>query len=98
MQEWVEAIQASNVICFEQTTKSGKSQLINLRDRLFELEVFEQKAQAFLTLRHRMQMFTLYVGSCRNDGNQLRPEQVFFMLEQVAGFQLLHIHRNLLLH
>jgi len=37
------AIQASNVICWEQTTKSGKSQLINLRDRLFELEVEEQQ-------------------------------------------------------
>jgi len=35
----------SSLECYllEQTTKSGKSQLINLRDRLFELEVEEQQ-------------------------------------------------------
>jgi hypothetical protein len=37
-----------------------------------------------------------YVGSCRNDGSGLRPEQVVVMLEHVAqaDFQLLHIHRS----
>jgi len=36
----------SSLECYllEQTTKSGKSQLINLRDRLFELEVEQQRA------------------------------------------------------
>jgi radical SAM-linked protein len=101
-QEWVEAIQASNAIWLEQTTKSGKSQLVNLRDRLFELEVFEQqKPQASSPTPQGDAHVLRYVGSCRNDGNQLRPEQVVFMLEQVAklDFQLLHIHRNqLLLH
>jgi radical SAM-linked protein len=95
-QAWVEAIQGSDAIWWEQTTKSGKSQLVNLRDRLFELEVYEPQRH-----RERREAVLRYVGSCRNDGTQLRPEHVVFMLEQVAPlqFQLLHIHRNqLLLH
>ena len=44
-------------------------------------------------------LFLRYVGSCRNDGTQLRPEQIVFMLEQVAKleFHLLHVHRSKLL-
>jgi uncharacterized protein (DUF2344 family) len=40
-----------------------------------------------------------YVGSCRNDGTQLRPEQILFMLKQVTNseFELLHFHRNQLI-
>jgi radical SAM family uncharacterized protein/radical SAM-linked protein len=36
------------------------------------------------------------VGSCRNDGNLLRPEQVVWMVEQAAGqpLQLRHKHRS----
>jgi uncharacterized protein (DUF2344 family) len=72
--------------------------MVNLRDRLFELEVIEPPKR-----QERQEKGTSavlqYVGSCRNDGTQLRPEQVIFMLEQVAQleFQLLHIHRNRLL-
>ena len=111
-QEWVEAIHASIAIWWEKTTKSGKSQLVNLRDRLKELEVEEQhRARMWCSsadrtpdggrTERRDAVVLRYVGSCRNDGNQLRPEQVIFMLEQVAAseLQLLHIHRNrLLLH
>ena len=116
--EWVLAILALDTIWFEHTTKSGSSQLVNLRDRLFELEVFEpqtsfqfagasQKTPSGCTNRGEESSVVLrYVGSCRNDGTQLRPEQVIFMLEQVATsispqlpleFQLLHIHRHRLL-
>jgi radical SAM family uncharacterized protein/radical SAM-linked protein len=87
-QEWLAAIANSKTIWFEHISKSGKRQQVNLRDRLFELSVRElQQADAVIQ----------YVGSCRNDGTQLRPEQVIFMLEQVAPqrkFQLLHIHRH----
>lgn len=91
---WVETIKGLDTIWWEQTTKSGKTQMVNLRDRLFELEVAHsnQKSQpSSVVLR--------YVGSCQSDGTQLRPEQVIFMLEQVTQlqFQLLHIHRNQLL-
>lgn len=131
-QKWVDVILGLDAIWWEQTTKSGSSRLVNLRDRLFELEILESEediepqrasfrcGSASRKTRggrreHRdgggeEDCFVLrYVGSCRNDGTQLRPEQVVFMLEQVAQydmgdslpweFQLLHIHRKrLLLH
>ncbi len=89
---WVETIKNLDTIWWQQTTKSGKTQMVNLRDRLYELEVTHHRNQASSTSLR-------YVGSCQSDGTQLRPEQVIFMLEQVAQlqFQLLHIHRNQLL-
>ncbi len=88
-QTWIKAIQAADEIWFEQTTKSGKVQMINLRDRLFELEMVESDRQT--TVR--------YVGSCRNDGTMLRPDHLVYMLEQAAQkeLRLLRIHRNHLL-
>jgi radical SAM family uncharacterized protein/radical SAM-linked protein len=92
---WIEAILAREEILYEQTTKSGKSQIINLRSRLFEMELVSthnSEADSTAVLR--------YVGSCRLDGVLLRPEQILFMLEAVAGkeeFHLLHIHRNQLI-
>lgn len=93
-QEWIDLIKTKDEIWYEQKTKSGKTHVINLRDRLFEIELLETKtrlAESISVLR--------YVGSCRNDGTLLRPEQILFMLEQVASveFQLLHIHRNRLI-
>jgi len=87
-QAWVQAIEASDTIQLQQTTKSKKKQVINLRDRLFELELVGSDP---VTLR--------YIGSCRNDGTLLRPEHLIYMLEQVAEreFQLLHTHRRQLL-
>ncbi|MEA5620235.1 TIGR03960 family B12-binding radical SAM protein [Cronbergia sp. UHCC 0137] len=91
---WIEAIKAKEEIWSEHTTKSGKQQLINLRDRLFEIKLvatqeLETETKAELT----------YVGSCRPDGVILRPEQILLMLETVANaeFHLLHIHRNRLI-
>ncbi|MBW4425696.1 MAG: TIGR03960 family B12-binding radical SAM protein [Nostoc desertorum CM1-VF14] len=93
-QEWIDTIKAKDEIWYEHTTKSGKSQLINLRDRLFELELVETPksiAESISVIR--------YVGSYRQDGFLLRPEQILFMLGIVANveFQLLHIHRNRLI-
>lgn len=88
-QSWIEAVQSQEHIWQERRTKSGKITQVNLRDRLFELELVNGDSP--LTLG--------YIGSCRNDGTLLRPEQVVAMLEQVAGleFQLLHIHRQRLI-
>ncbi|MBD2613289.1 MAG: TIGR03936 family radical SAM-associated protein [Nostoc sp. ZfuVER08] len=88
---WIDSIKAKDEFWYEQTTKSGKSQLINLRDRLFELELVEthkNTAESISVIR--------YVGSYRQDGWLLRPEQMVFLLEAVANveFQILHIHRN----
>ncbi|MEH2004599.1 TIGR03960 family B12-binding radical SAM protein [Nostoc sp.] len=95
-QDWIDLIKAKEELWYEQTTKSGKSQLINLRDRLFELELVEtdnSKAESIPSVIIR------YLGSYRQDGLLLRPEQILFMLKSVASveFQLLHIHRNRLI-
>ena len=105
---WVEAIRARDAIWLEQTSKSGKSQVINLRDRLFELDLEPPSrgqprgrvSRLERTARRQEEGGGLavlrYVGSCRNDGSGLRPEQVVVMLEHVAqaDFQLMHIHRS----
>ncbi len=93
-QNWIDTIKAKDELWYEHTTKSGKSQLINLRDRLFELELVETHkgvAESISVIR--------YVGSYRQDGFLLRPEQILFMLGIVASgeLQLLHIHRNRLI-
>jgi radical SAM-linked protein len=88
-QIWIEEIKARETIRFEQRTKSGKQQQVNLRDRLYELELVKSEPAPVLR----------YIGSCRNDGTLLRPEHVIFMLEQITSqeFQLRHVHRNRLI-
>jgi uncharacterized protein (DUF2344 family) len=96
-ESWIDAIKAKDEVWWEHTTKSGKTQLVNLRDRLFELELFELPKRP----EHQEESTVIlrYVGSCRHDGVLLRPEQILSMLEQVAGtdFHLLQIHRNRLI-
>jgi uncharacterized protein (DUF2344 family) len=89
-QDWVEQILTSEAIWWEKTTKSGKKKQVNLRDRLFELE---------LDKSHGDEVVLRYVGSCRNDGTLLRPEYLVWMLEQVAQreLQLSHAHRQRLI-
>ena len=74
----------------EQKTKSGKKKLVNLRERLFELEL-KSSSEVSIELR--------YIGSCMNDGTLLRPEQMVFMSEQVSGqeLQLIKIARSRLI-
>jgi radical SAM-linked protein len=93
-QAWVEQLLASEAIWWEQTTKSGKKKQVNLRDRLFELELVEVKEDSL-----PQTALLRYVGSCRNDGTLLRPEHIIYMLDQVTGleFQLLHSHRQQLI-
>jgi radical SAM family uncharacterized protein/radical SAM-linked protein len=90
-QPWVTAIQSSEAIWFEHTTKAGKSQNVNLRDRLVDLKVEALVNKAAIALR--------YIGSCRNDGTLLRPDHVVYMLEQFANcdLQLLQVHRDRLI-
>lgn len=93
-QDWIEQILARETIEREQTTKSRKKIVVNLRDRLFKLELVEVKVDT------RLPKTVLgYVGSCRNDGTLLRPEHVVHMLEQVSQqeIQLLHSHRQQLI-
>ena len=90
-QGWIETIKNQEEILSAHTTKSGKQQLINLRDRLWEIELVSsshRESDSTAVLR--------YLGVCRPDGVILRPEQILSMLETVANgeFHLLHIHRK----
>ena len=88
-QDWIDAILDRTDISFEHTTKSGKKRVVNLRDRLFELELVQPDPEVMLR----------YVGSCRNDGTILRPEHLLFMVETVSGgaMELVHAHRKRLI-
>lgn len=120
-QTWIDEALTASELWMEQTTKSGKVRLVNLRDRLFELEYFPQDARLqgntppplshpcpTLSCNATLPIFvhppadcvTLrYVGSCRNDGTLLKPEQVVYLLEQIAqrSLQLCHAHRSRLM-
>jgi radical SAM family uncharacterized protein/radical SAM-linked protein len=87
---WVATVLAAREIWVEQTTKSGKVQSVNLRDRLVDLQL-ESTDESVTTLR--------YVGSCRNDGTLLRPDHLLQMLEQVSDreWQLVRTHRERLI-
>ncbi|MGJ3249904.1 MAG: TIGR03960 family B12-binding radical SAM protein [Elainellaceae cyanobacterium] len=96
---WVDAVMQAEVIEYDHTTKSGKTRTVNLRDRLFDLEIISNvnsSSESAQTQASASQVTLRYVGSCRNDGTLLRPNQVVYMLEQLAQheLQLVRIHRN----
>jgi radical SAM family uncharacterized protein/radical SAM-linked protein len=88
-QNWINNVLASSEILFDQTTKNGKKKVINLRDRLMDLELI--RTEPDIQIR--------YIGSCQNDGTILRPEHVAFLLESLSGqsLQLQRIHRDRLI-
>ncbi len=92
-QQWIESINNSQEIIWSKTTKSGKKQEINLRDRLLSLtlESISDTAPRTAVIR--------FTGSCRNDGTNLSPDNLVYMLEQVANIecQLLQVHRQQLI-
>ncbi|MEA5501490.1 TIGR03960 family B12-binding radical SAM protein [Limnoraphis robusta] len=100
--EWITAVLDCQEIIWEKTTKSRKIRYLNLREQLFEFEFVEASQQMGMPDTEQADTVTLrYVGGCHNDGTQLRPEQVLYMLEQVSQqeLELLHIHRQrLILH
>jgi radical SAM family uncharacterized protein/radical SAM-linked protein len=78
-QQWIDQVLAAPEIWQTQTTKSGKEKEVDLRERLFEIELLKVEAQS-AEIR--------YIGSCRNDGTMLRPEQMVYMLAQTARISL----------
>lgn len=90
-QTWIANIKMQTEFLWEKTTKSGKKVEVNLRDRLFALSLVS------LLDNHSAKLS--YVGSCRNDGTMLQPEQVLYCLEQVAGRELSlgKVHRQRLI-
>ena len=81
---WIVAVLASQEIIQDKKSKSGKNTQINLRERLYELELEPTPRPSLEGSNVELR----YVGSCANDGTLLRPEQMVFMLEQVSGVEL----------
>jgi radical SAM family uncharacterized protein/radical SAM-linked protein len=81
-QSWVQDILHQPEIWIDHQTKSGKVTSINIRDRLFELEIQRLEGDR-LTVR--------YIGSCENNGTHLRPDQLVAQLE-ARSHQPLHLH------
>nr|WP_199307901.1 MULTISPECIES: TIGR03960 family B12-binding radical SAM protein [unclassified Leptolyngbya] len=96
--ECVAELWAAAEINLEQTTKSGKAYIVNMRDRLYALEVVPKFPVPLPTLSPlpANTLFVRFTGVCRNDGTFLRPEHVAQMLEVVSEFpwQLIHAHRQ----
>ena len=91
-QQWIDAINNSQEIIWEKFTKSGHKKQINLCDRLFSLALeSEDKENNTAVIR--------FTGSCRNDGTNLSPDNLIYMLEKVADaeFELLDVHREQLI-
>ncbi|MDJ0601136.1 MAG: TIGR03960 family B12-binding radical SAM protein [Crocosphaera sp.] len=89
-QNWIGTVLNSSEINWEKTTKSGKKKTVNLRDRLSHLSL--ESCQDNTAMLH-------YIGSCRNDGTMLQPQQVIFMLEKISNteLQLRKVHRQRLI-
>lgn len=101
-EDWVKAIIEAEAFWWDRTTKSGKTQLVNLRDRLQKLELIELQNSTPASAggdNSEGRAVLRYTGSCRSDGNLLRPEHLVFMLEQVSQreIQLLHLQRSQLI-
>jgi uncharacterized protein (DUF2344 family) len=81
----IQAILQTRDIPYTQVSKSGKEQIINLRDRLYELSLSDYATPQFQIC---------YTGSCTNEQN-LKPDQVRWLLERFAqpDLTLLQIHR-----
>ncbi|MGC1527041.1 MAG: TIGR03960 family B12-binding radical SAM protein [Phormidesmis sp.] len=98
---WVAQVLAAEQIMHTKTTKSGKKKEIDLRSRLFTLDVVNPLTLTELpsTVCDRLaatgDCVIRYAGSCRNDGTLLRPQGVLAMLESISGKTLVlgHIHR-----
>jgi len=101
-EDWVKTITQTKAFWRVHTTKSGKTQDVNLRDRLHKLELVEQKSESSTWASGRTSQgraVLRYTGTCRSDGNLLKPEHIVFMLEQVSQqeIQLLQVERSQLI-
>lgn len=102
-QDWIDQILRLNEIWATQTTKSGTTKQVNLRDRLFSLEIIPPQLAAtpltVATINNPSLLSNVQLaatGRCNNDGQSLKPEHVIEMLEHVSKqtFHLLQIHRH----
>ncbi|MCS7029991.1 MAG: TIGR03960 family B12-binding radical SAM protein [Gloeomargarita sp. SKYG116] len=87
---WIHQILAMEALWWEGQTKSGKPKRINLREKLYRLELVTTQDQ---------QADILYQGSWSADGQSLQPEHVLFLFQTVGSpdIQLVRIHRERLI-
>ena len=90
-QQWIDRIKNCSEIIWSKTTKKGKKKQVNLCDLLFDLKIENILPDNSVVLR--------YLGSCRNDGTKISPDNIIYMLESVAEreFELLQVHRQQLI-
>ncbi|MFZ4640266.1 MAG: TIGR03936 family radical SAM-associated protein, partial [Nodosilinea sp.] len=94
-QDWVTGLLAIDTLPWVKVTKSGRSQTIDLRPLLYTMEIVDPNSLPVPALAPDPQEVVVrWLGSCRNDGNLLRPDQLAWMLEQVAGEPLVIRHRH----
>ena len=101
-EQWIEGVMALEEVLWEKKTKSGKTKVVNLRERLHEVTLAPADQPLPPGLEYPKggcEVWLKVIGACRNDGNLLRPEQVISMVEQVAGqpLELRHVHRSRLM-
>ena len=105
-QGWVQQVLAAEQIMQTKITKSGKPKEVNLRSRLFELSMANASQLAALpdSVRDRLTLANRedttptvlrYIGSSRNDGTLLKPQDMVAMLETISGAEILlgPVHR-----
>ncbi len=94
-QDWVTSLLAIDTLPWVKVTKAGRSQTIDLRPLLYAIEIVDPNSLPVPALAPDPQEVVVrWLGSCRNDGNLLRPDQLAWMLEQVAGEPLVIRHRH----
>ena len=108
--QWVQQVLNAEQIMQTKTTKSGKVKAIDLRSRLFALSIVNDAELAQLpdSVRDRLTSAKIsspqstvlrYIGSSRNDGTLLKPQNMVAMLESVGSQEILlgPVHRVQLL-
>jgi radical SAM family uncharacterized protein/radical SAM-linked protein len=85
--DWIDAVLAADTLLWEKTTKSGKTKTVNLRDWLYQLELETEAVgvpPSSVSVPGAEEATIRFIGSCRNDGTLLKPDQVAWMLAQMA--------------
>ena len=103
---WAQQVLAAEQIMQTKVTKSGKPKEVDLRSRLFELSIADASQLAALPASVRDRLTLLghkdttpavlrYIGSSRNDGTLLKPQDMVAMLESISSAEILlgPVHR-----
>jgi radical SAM family uncharacterized protein/radical SAM-linked protein len=97
--DWVGQVLALESLPWEKLSKSGRPQVIDLRSQLQDLTLIDPEGDELPVPQLQPQgqeAVVRWVGSCRNDGNLLRPDHLLWMLRQVGAdsLEIRHSHRS----